>query len=144
MRLANYPQPMAQVRIYMPAPYTLYCKVIIDTLNTAVIYTGNEESSRMSDHPVNRWSGFVPLMMSLVALLAVAKAVVNFRQHGPPLSEDGPWHVFMSMIFLQLPIILYFIFRSRREFRRALPILAMQLSLWAICLGDAYYFPGMY
>jgi len=28
----------------------------------------------MGEHPINRWSGVVPLLMSLIALLAVAKA----------------------------------------------------------------------
>jgi hypothetical protein len=98
----------------------------------------------MSDHPINRLSGIAPMMMSLVALLSVAKAVINFKHYGPPLDEDGPWHVFILMMLLQLPIILYFIFRSRREFRRALPVLATQMSLWALSLGAAYYFPGLY
>jgi hypothetical protein len=62
-------------------------------------------------HPSNRLIGAsLPIFMSLVALLAVARAVVNFKKYGPPLGEDGPWHLFMLTMFLQLPIILYFIF----------------------------------
>ncbi|MGA2710440.1 MAG: hypothetical protein ACLQJ0_22160 [Steroidobacteraceae bacterium] len=98
----------------------------------------------MDDHPINRVSGSAPIMMSPVALMAMAKAFVNFNQHGPPLDEDGPWHVFMLSMFGQLPIILYLIFECRRTFRGALPILATLLSLWAVSMGAAYYFPGIY
>ena len=98
----------------------------------------------MNYHPINRLSGIAPMMMSSVALLAVAKAFVNYKHYGPPLDEDGPWHVFMLMMFTQLPIILCFVFRSRREFPRALPVLVTQMSLWAISLGAAHYFPGLY
>jgi len=83
-------------------------------------------------------------MMSVVALLAVAKAYVNYIQHGPPLDEDGPWHVFVIAMFAQLPIILYFIFECRRAFWRAVPVLAMQLSLWTVSMGAANYLPGIY
>jgi hypothetical protein len=80
----------------------------------------------------------------LVALLAVAKAFVNFTRHGPPLDKDGPWHVFMLSMFVQLPIILYFIFEYRRALRRGLPVLATQLSLWGLSMGAACYSPGIY
>jgi hypothetical protein len=99
----------------------------------------------MNDHPSNRLiSASLPIFMSLVALLAVVKGVVNFRKYGPPLTEDGPWHVFMLMMFVQLPIIVYFIIKSRRELRRALPVLAAQLSLWGVSMGAAVSLPGLY
>jgi len=98
----------------------------------------------MDEHPINRWSGVVPLLMSLIALLAVAKAVGNYRRYGPPLDEDAAWHVFALMMCLQPPIVLYFIFRSRRELRRALPVLGAQISIWAICVGAIWYFPGIF
>ena len=82
--------------------------------------------------------------MSLVGLLAVAKAVVNYKKFGPPMDEYGPWHVFVLMMFLQLPIILYFIIIRRRELRGALRVLAVQLSLWGIGMGAAFYLPGIY
>ena len=62
----------------------------------------------MSGHPIHRLSGVAPIMMSLVALLAVVKAAVNYKHYGPPFDEDGPWHVFMLVMFMQLPIILHF------------------------------------
>jgi hypothetical protein len=98
----------------------------------------------MGEHPINRWSGVVPLLMSLVALLAVGKAIGNYRRYGPPLDEDTAWRVFALMMCLQPPIILYFIFRFRRELRRALPVLVAQVSLWAVCLGSIWYFPGIF
>jgi hypothetical protein len=99
----------------------------------------------MSDHPGARLiSASLPIYMSLVALLAMAKAAVNYRTYGPPPHEDVRWHVFMLMMFLQLPIILYFIIRCRRELRRALPVLLGQVSLLNISLGAGYCLPGLY
>jgi len=98
----------------------------------------------MNDQPINRLSGIAPIMMSLIALLALAKAFVNFEHYGPPLDEDGPWHVFVLMMLMQLPIILFFVFRYRREIPRTYPVLVTQISLWVISLGAAYYFPGLY
>ena len=98
----------------------------------------------MSSHPINRVSGLAPIMMSLLALLAVAKAVVNFKRFGPPGDEDGPWDVFVLMMLVQPPIILYFLYCSRHEFRRMLPVLATQVSLWVISLGAAYGLPGLH
>ncbi len=98
----------------------------------------------MSDHPIDRVSGYAPIIMSALALLAVAKAVVNFKHHGPPLDEDGPWHIFVLMMVAQLPLIAYFIFKFRRELRKALPVVVAQLSLWAVSLATAWYVPGIY
>jgi hypothetical protein len=112
--------------------------------NTSAVTSHNEDLAGMTDHPINRVSGFAPIIMSLVALLAVAKAFVNFTRHGPPLDEDGPWHVFMLSMFVQLPIILYFIFEYRRALRRALPVLATQLSQWGLSMGAACYLSGIY
>jgi hypothetical protein len=98
----------------------------------------------LGKHPINRASGFVPIYMSVIALLAVAKAVVNLEKYGPPMDEDGPWHVFMLMTLMQVPLICYFIFSSRREFHKALPTLATQVSLLSISVGAAHYFPGIY
>jgi hypothetical protein len=97
----------------------------------------------MPEHPFNRLSGIVPIMMSVVALLMVAKSAVNFRHYGLPSHEDGPWHVFMLMMFVQLPMICYFAIRSRRDLPKALPVLAAQLGLWAVSLGAAYCLPGL-
>jgi len=98
----------------------------------------------MNDQTINRLSGVAPIMMSLIALVALAKAFANFKHYGPPLDEDGPWHVFVLMMLMQLPIILFFVFRYRREIRRTYPTLVTQISLWAFSLGAACYFPGLY
>ena len=101
-------------------------------------------SERMKNHPFNRLSAYAPIYMSVIALLAVAKAMVNFKRFGPALDEDGPWHVFMLMMFLQLPIIFYFVVRYRDELGKVLPIFAAQLSMWVLSLTAAWYFPGIY
>lgn len=98
----------------------------------------------MSKHPINRVSAFAPFLMSLVAMLAVSKAIVNFKRYDPPMDEDGPWHVFMLMMSVQIPVMICFAFRHRRMFRAALPILATQIFIWVVSLGAAYYFTGVY
>jgi hypothetical protein len=56
--------------------------------------------TRRFDNCEGEHSGVTPIMTSPLALPALAKAVVNFERHGPPLGEDDPWHVFMLMMLL--------------------------------------------
>ena len=90
----------------------------------------------MNEHPINRVSAFAPIFMSILALLAVA----NSYHHAT--HEDGNWHVWMLMVLLQLPFTFYFIFKSRHELRRVIPILIAQCILWAISLASGAYQPG--
>jgi len=82
----------------------------------------------MNGHPLNRISAFAPIYMSILALLAVAHGY----RHGA--HEDGSWHIWMLLIFLQLPLVCYFLITSRHEFRRATPIVLTQTALWVIGL----------
>ena len=87
----------------------------------------------MNEHPINRVSAFAPIFMSICALLAVAHSY-RHASH-----EDGNWHIWMLLMFLQLPLACYFIFTSRRELRRVTPILVTQATLWTVSLIAGAY-----
>ena len=97
----------------------------------------------MENHPLNRVTAFLPVAMSLFALLVVMKAAVDYERVGPPSHENGHWHLFMLMMLAQVPLILFFVFQSRRQWRMAWPVLATQLSLWCLSFAAALYFPGL-
>jgi len=56
--------------------------------------------------------------------------------------EDGTWHIWMLMLFLQLPLVVYFAVTSRREFRKVAPIVLAQGMLWALALLAGGFQPG--
>jgi hypothetical protein len=93
----------------------------------------SQGGSGMNEHPINRVSAFIPIFMSIFALLAVAHSY-RHASH-----EDGSWHIWMLMVFLQLPLACYFVITSRREFRRVIPILATQAALWIVILVAGAY-----
>ncbi len=90
----------------------------------------------MNEHPIHQVSAFGPIFMSILALLAVA----NSHHHAS--HEDGNWHVWMLMLFLQLPLIPYFVIQSRHGLRPVAPIVATQAALWAIGLIAGAYQPA--
>lgn len=90
----------------------------------------------MSEHPINRFSAVAPIFMSILALLAVAHSY-RHASH-----EDGNWHVWMLMLFAQLPILLYFVVTSRHQLRRVAPIAAIQTALWATSLVAGAFQPN--
>lgn len=92
----------------------------------------------MNEHPFNRVSAFAPIFMSIVALLAVAH---SYRQAS---HEDGSWHIWMLMLFFQLPLTCYLTITSRREFRRVIPILTTQAALWIVSLVAGAYQQAWY
>lgn len=79
----------------------------------------------MKEHPINRVSALAPIFMSMLALLAVAHSY-RHASH-----EDGNWHVWILLLFAQLPFLLYFVVTSRRQLRGVVPIVAIQVALWA-------------
>jgi hypothetical protein len=83
----------------------------------------------------NRFSAVAPIGLALAALLAVLNA--RHASH-----EDGWWHVWMLMLLLQLPLIGYFLYDSRRELRRAMPVLAFQIALFCVGLFVGRLHPG--
>jgi len=98
----------------------------------------------MSDHPINRWSGTLPLMLSLLALVMVMHGYADFRRNGPPVDEGGAEHVFFIAMIAQIPLIAWFAFSMRRELRRAMPVFATQLSLWSLVLASGFWCPGFH
>ena len=90
----------------------------------------------MTEHPINRISALAPIFMSVLALLAVA----NSYHHAS--HEDGNWHVWILMVTAQLPFVFYFIFASRHELRRMVPILITQCALWVASLITGGYQAG--
>ena len=98
----------------------------------------------MSGHPVNRWSGSLPLICSTLALLMVMHGYGDFRRYGPPADEGGAEHVFFIAMALQLPMIAWLAFSMRREIKRALPLVATQLSFWSLALIAGFFCPGFH
>ncbi len=100
-----------------------------------VDFRGHETQrvAAVSEHPINRLSAFAPIFMSILALLAVAHSY-RHASH-----EDGNWHVWILLLFAQLPFFLYFVMTSRRQLRRVAPIVAVQATLWTIGLIAGAY-----
>ena len=90
----------------------------------------------MREHLINRISAFAPIFMSILALLAVA------RSYRHASHEDGNWHIWVLLVFAQLPFLLYFLITSRGQLRRAAPIAATQVVLLAICLLAGAFQPN--
>ena len=87
----------------------------------------------MSEYPINRISALAPIFMSILALLAVAHSY-RHASH-----EDGNWHVWILLLFAQLPFLLYFVLTSRRQLRRVAPIVGIQAALWTLgAIAGAY------
>jgi hypothetical protein len=98
----------------------------------------------MKDHPIDRWSGSLPLVCSVIALIMVMHGYGEFRRHGPPKDEGGAEHVFFLAMLLQLPLIACFGFSMRRELMRALPVLSTQIVLWVFALAAGMWCPGFH
>jgi hypothetical protein len=94
----------------------------------------------MKAKPIERWSALAPIVMSLTALTMVLCAVAKYGL-GPHQKHDetGADHLFILLMYLQLPIIAAFVYSGRRELKQLLPVLASQLALWAITAGAAVY-----
>ena len=86
----------------------------------------------MSGAALNRISGYAPIMMSAVALLAFMNSL-HRASH-----EDGSWHVWILMTLAQVPVIGYFAWTSRRD-PRARRLLILQLTLWTVSLMAGHY-----
>src|SRR5579859_5462858 len=98
----------------------------------------------MSDHPINRWSGTLPLLLSLIALLMVGHGYGDYRRFGPPADEGGAEHLFLLALAVQLPMMLWFAYTARREARRARPVLVGQVGLFAVALLGGITCPGFH
>jgi hypothetical protein len=91
----------------------------------------------MNKYPI-AWSGVVPIAMSLTLLLMwIGRGVIGVNPL-PIHDEDAIDHVGMLLMYGQVPVIAYFVFNSRRQIKRTLPLLGVQLSLWALVLAAVY------
>jgi hypothetical protein len=90
----------------------------------------------MDARPIRRISAQAPIYMSVVALWAAT----NGLRHAS--HEDGQWHIWMLMLFLQLPFILYLIISSRRQWRSVRFILISQAALWGLSLFAGSFVSG--
>ncbi len=94
----------------------------------------------MNEPPINRWSGAAPILMSLAAFFLVLWMIAKFGVGPHPKHDEGTIdHIFIVLMWLQLPIIAAFVFSGRRELKRIFPILTLQLALWAITAAAAVY-----
>ena len=96
----------------------------------------------MSDHPINRWSGTLPFFLSLTALGMAMHAYADFRRYGPPADEGGAEHLFLISLAVQIPMIAWFAYATRREAGRARPVFAAQLGFFAIAVLGGMICPG--
>jgi hypothetical protein len=96
----------------------------------------------MTDHPMNRLSGLLPMFFSAIALVMVLHGYAEFRRHGPPTDEGGAEHVFLLALALEVPVIAWFVFTMRRELKRALPVLGGQTAMWVVAFAAGCLCPG--
>ena len=93
--------------------------------------------SPTSEHPIFRWHGATPIVMSLVVLAMIAYELLRDGFHAPRHDEETADHIAIILMYGQLPIILGFIVFGWREFRRIVPVLITQISLWLFTYAAA-------
>src|SRR5258708_26936135 len=92
----------------------------------------------MSKYPIT-WTGVVPIAMSLTLLLLFLAGDQVLGVNPLPIhDEDATDHIGMLLMYGQVPVIGYFVFANRRQIKRLLPLLAVQLSLLAIIFAGVY------
>ena len=72
---------------------------------------------------INRWSGWLPIAMSVVAIGLLILALATGWGKGPPGDEGPAAHLWQLMVGLQAPLILAFL--ATADWRRPLGILAI-------------------
>jgi hypothetical protein len=96
----------------------------------------------VTNQSITRLTGYTPVVMSLVALAVVwaGLAEIGFDPARYPKDEGSPAHIWQLLMVLQLPIILLFIIANWRSFKRALPLLTLQLTLLVANFATVYFF----
>jgi len=96
----------------------------------------------MTNQSITRVTGYTPVVMSLIALAVVwaGLAEIGFDPARYPKDEGSAAHIWQLLMVLQLPIILLFIITNWRWFKRALPVLALQLTLFVANIATVYFF----
>jgi hypothetical protein len=96
------------------------------------------QNAASSDHPINRWNGATPLLMTLVALALIVRDLVRNGLHAPHHDEGAADHIAIILMYGQIPIVISFVVSGWREFRRIAPVVAAQVSLWLLTFGASY------
>jgi hypothetical protein len=94
----------------------------------------------VNGHPIKDPAAVVPLLMS--ALLILLLGISEIIPLGPSIPIHDEYladHVAMLLFYGQVPIIVLFAALYRGEFKRAAPVLALQLSLLAATFAVVRY-----
>lgn len=86
----------------------------------------------MNSHPIKTFAAIVPLLMSALLILLIVIDTISPLGPSIPVHDEYTWdHIAMLLFFGQAPFIVYFGVCHRREFKKAGPILILQLVLVA-------------
>ena len=98
----------------------------------------------MKNNPlIKQPSAWVPLMMSLAALLMLLGYVAIFGivHHA---DEGAPAHIFQLLMVVQLPIVAYFAIRwLPKRPKQSLMVLALQAIAWIIPIVAVLWFESI-
>jgi hypothetical protein len=95
------------------------------------------QAAKTASRPAERWNGVLPILMSLTVLAMIGFQLGKYGVHAPRHDENGADHVAMLLMYGQVPVVASFIFSSRRDLRRAVPVVAAQLLLWLLVFAAA-------
>jgi hypothetical protein len=93
---------------------------------------------------MRRPSAFVPVVMSLIALVLVVAAVspdlIAHRGVGSSADEGGVAHIWQLLMTLQVPIVIFFAIKwLRRAPGHSLRVLALQAAAWLASCAPVYF-----
>jgi hypothetical protein len=109
---------------------------LVKIAQTELAATSRKGSHAMHEQQINRVSGKILIVLSLVALLAVLSGYTQ-----PPQPDEGAAaHIFQLSIVALVPMILLFLATAdwRRPLRSARP-LAFPAAALALAFGALYY-----
>lgn len=86
---------------------------------------------------IRQWDGATPILMSIAMLSMVAFDLWKHGTHAPRHDEDTADHIAMLLMYGQVPIMFCFAASGRKRVLRILPVLALQLALWALAFAAA-------
>jgi len=93
----------------------------------------------MNDPPLKQLTAWLPLAMSLAALVMVfVHAAIYGVVH--EADEGTPAHIFQFLMAAQIPFIAYFAFRWwPRKPRQTFQVLALQAVAWLAAIAAVYW-----
>jgi hypothetical protein len=86
---------------------------------------------------IRQWDGAMPILMSIAVLAMVAVEVWKHGPHAPRHDEGTADHIAMLLMYGQVPIMFWFAAAGSKRVLRILPVLALQLALWALTFAAA-------